>query len=391
MIPSPTSIEFKTSLLILSQIPGIGSMRLRGLITRFGDHERILSASPHDLLQVPGIGDSSAEQIVSFSKSPSKPAAAEAKAIGQLELLEKCNAKLLTIWDKDYPEALREIYDPPTVLFVRGNLLPQDHRAIAIVGTRQATEYGKTVTRKLCRELGLNGFTIVSGLAYGIDIAAHSAALEASARTIAVLGCGADKIYTDPNGRLYPKIIEHGAILSEEWLGTEPIAENFPKRNRIISGLSLGTVIVESDIKGGALITAAYALDQNREVFAVPGSILSRKSNGTNELIRDGKAKLVLSAEDILNELKLPLGIEVAGKPEPKAPQVDLNENEKTVLKALTAEPQHIDTISEKTGLDISALLVILFELEIKRVAEQLPGKLFKRLVDFPSQRMFEF
>lgn len=380
---SPSSTDFKLSALILSQIPGIGSLRLRALLTRFKGHVPVLSASFQELTEVPGIGASVGEQIISFAKSPAKLEAAEAAALRQIEQLEKLNARLLTIWDEDYPAQLREIYDPPVTLFVRGTLLPADREAIAIVGTRQATDYGKNATRKICRELAEKGMTIVSGLAYGIDMVAHTTAIESSSRTIAVLGCGADKIYTDPAGKLYPKIIEHGAILSEEWLGAEPSPEKFPRRNRIISGLSLGTVIVESDLKGGALITAAYALDQNREVFAVPGSIFSRKSNGTNELIRDGKAKLVFGADDILNEVRLPAEKQESLHSHQHQREVpELSEAEISVLKALGDSPVHIDTVAETAGFDISELLILLFELEMKHLVEQHPGKLFKRLVD---------
>ncbi|NTV47961.1 MAG: DNA-processing protein DprA, partial [Chlorobiales bacterium] len=218
---------------------------------------------------------------------------------------------------------------------------------------------------------------------------AHTTAIESGARTIAVLGSGVDKIYTDPSAKVYPKIIEHGAIISEEWFGVEPSPEKFPRRNRIISGLSLGTVIIESDVKGGSLITAAYALDQNREVFAVPGSIFSRKSNGTNELIRDGKAKLIHSVDDILSEVKLPAEKQAATHTAHLAQRElpDLSEDEMTVLKALGDSPIHIDTVAEKTGFDISDLLIILFELEIKRVAEQLPGKFFKCTVEIPQAK----
>ncbi|NTW50723.1 MAG: DNA-protecting protein DprA [Chlorobiales bacterium] len=385
---SPTSAEFKLSLLILSQIPGVGSLRLRGLLNSFKCYERILSASHQELTAVPGIGASVGEKIIAFSKSAAKLEEAQTTALRQLDQLEKLGARLLTLWDEDYPALLREIYDPPVTLFVRGNILPQDKEAIAIVGTRQATDYGKNATRKICRELAEKGMTIVSGLAYGIDITAHTTAIESGSRTIAVLGCGVDKIYTDPGGKLYPKIIEQGAILSEEWFGAEPSPEKFPRRNRIISGLSLGTVIVESDSKGGALITAAYALDQNREVFAVPGSIFSRKCNGTNELIRDGKAKLIFGAEDILNEVKLPLDKQNAlhtHAPQRELPE--LCEAETLVLKALSDNPVHIDTIAETTGLDISELLILLFELEMKHLVEQHPGKLFKRTVDIPLSK----
>jgi DNA processing protein len=217
---------------------------------------------------------------------------------------------------------------------------------------------------------------VVSGLAFGIDMIAHQTALESGARTLAVLGSGVDAIYTDPKGKLYPRIIENGAIVSEEWLTTAPMAENFPKRNRIISGLSQGVLIVESDVRGGAMITAKYALEQNREVFAVPGSIYSHKSNGTNTLIRESRAKLVISAEDILSELR----IETTAKPKAQTlPLPDLSDEELKVYQKLSDTPMHIDDLCEATGLDVSDVLIILFELELKNSVKQLPGKFFQR------------
>jgi DNA processing protein len=194
------------------------------------------------------------------------------------------------------------------------------------------------------------------------------------------LGCGIDKIYTDPKGKLYPRIIEQGAILSEEWIGTEPIADNFPKRNRIISGLSKGVLIVESDFKGGALITANYALDQNRDVFAVPGSIFSHKSNGTNALIRDSRAKLALSPDDVLNDVR---GIPKSqAKAETKTERTlpTFSGDESKVFEAILDEPTHIDAIADSTGLDVTDVLVILFELEFKSCIRQLPGKFFQKV-----------
>ncbi len=370
---------FTAGLLTLLQIPNVGAARLRALISVFHSPERVLASSPSELMRVEGVGESIAMSIVNFAKSTTALQLAETKATHQLELAEKLGATLLTVWDDTYPTLLKQIYDPPVCLFVRGSLAPDTNNRFAIVGTRYPTEYGKNAVKKFTAALAQNGFEIVSGLAYGVDTAAHYVALESGARTIAVLGCGIDKIYTDPKGKLYPRIMEQGAILSEEWIGTEPLADNFPKRNRIISGLSKGVLIVESDFKGGALLTANYAIEQNRDVFAVPGSIFSHKSNGTNALIRDSKAKLVLSPEDILSELKF--------SPTNKAaePQViarpNLSDAESIVYGAINDEPTHIDAIADSTGLEVSDVLVILFELEFKAHVRQLPGKFFQKVV----------
>lgn len=370
----PSDAAFILELLALSRAPSIGAARLRAVVSFFHDPSRARDATPSELMRIEGIGEQIAHSLYTYLRSADYRAARIA-AERQLEQAQKLGAKILTLWDSAYPTLLKDIYDAPPYLFVRGTLTQHALR-IAVVGTRHPTEYGKNVTRKLTAALANARAEIVSGLAFGIDILAHQTALESGTRTLAVLGSGVDTIYTDPKGKLYPKIIEHGAILSEEWLGTVPIAENFPKRNRIISGLSQGVLIVESDVKGGAMITARYALDQNREVFAVPGSIYSHKSNGTNALIRDSRAKLVMSAEDMLSELHM----ETRSMPEaPTLTLPDLSPEELKVYQALSDTPMHIDELCDSTGLDVSDALIILFELELKNCAKQLPGKFFQR------------
>jgi DNA processing protein len=365
-------------LLLLSSVPGIGSSRLRILISKFGSLEQVFHASRADLAGTPNIGEKLAEGISAFIHSP-KIKAIESKVDAQLTKLDALKAQIITLWDDHYPQLLKEIYDPPAYLFIRGNLNEGDSKSIAIVGTRYPTDYGKNATRKFGMTLAQHQLTIVSGLAFGVDTLAHTSALEAGGRTIAVLGSGIDKIYTDPKGKLYPKIIEHGAIISEEWIGSEPIARNFPKRNRIITGLAKGVLIVESDYKGGSLISANYALDQNRDVFALPGSIFSQKSNGTNALIRDSKAKLVLSPEDILSDYhpskgQLNLQLESQAMPLPT-----LSTEEMLLFSFLGSDPIHIDALAEKSGLDLSEVLVLLFELEFKNLIRQSAGKFFQR------------
>jgi DNA processing protein len=372
------NLQEKKALLLLSQAQGVGAMRLRALVARFHSPENVLNASTSELSKTPHIGQTTAEAISKFLHSP-KRSEAEARIEQQFEKLEKLNASLITLWDHGYPNRLKEIYDAPTFLFVRGTLTARDEKSIAVVGTRYPTDYGKNAAKKIVSALVKNGFCVISGLAIGIDAVAHNAALDNGGRTVAVLGNGIDNIYTDVKGKFYPKILENGAIISEEWIGVVPMAENFPKRNRIISGLSLGAMIVESDIKGGAMITAKYALDQNRDVFALPGSIFSPKSNGTNELIRDGRAKLVLTPDDILSEY-----------PEHKASfsslqaQLDaapnLSSEERKIFALLSNDPLHIDDIAEQSGLDVSDALVLLFELEMKNLARQLAGKMFQKV-----------
>lgn len=372
------NFQAQKSLLLLSRIPSVGTTRLRSLLTRFQHIDNILNAPVAELSRTPNIGTSTAESISKFLHSPER-LKVEADIDAQFEWLSKLNASLITILDDDYPASLKEIYDAPIYLFVRGTLLPQDLRSLALIGTRYPSDYGKNVTKKFATAFARSGFTVISGLAFGIDTIAHRAALDAGGRTVAVLGNGVDTIYTDPTGKLYPRILENGAIISEEWLGTAPLAENFPKRNRIISGLSLGVVIIESDFKGGSMITAKYALEQNRDIFAVPGSIFSPKSNGTNALIRDSQAKLALSPDDIINDYP-----QHHAEPQSLFEQMhqhpDLTADEQKIYSLLSHEPIHIDTIAEQSRLDVSDVLILLFELELKGVVRQLAGKMFQRL-----------
>jgi DNA processing protein len=365
-------------LLNLSQLPGIGPARARALINRFGPDPALFDADADALRQIPGIGETIARETAERLASPAWRQTAYLAAEEQLARAERLGATVVTILDPAYPPLLKEIYDPPLLLFVRGNPEALSLPSLAVVGTRKATAYGKQATEFICREMVGNGYAIFSGLAYGIDMMAHRAAVESDGVTVAVLGCGIDRIYTDPAGRLWPKILEHGAIVSEEWIGVKPEPGNFPRRNRLISGLTQGTLIVESDIKGGSMITAACALEQNREVFAVPGSIFSSASRGANFLIQQNQAKPVHSAEDIIAELNPAQN--PALKPHAEASEpLDLNIEESCIVEALQQGAMHIDLVAEKTGLKIEALLVHLFELELKRVIEQEPGQIFRK------------
>lgn len=360
------------ALVALSLVPGVGPGRIRALLARFGSAAAVLAASVRQLKEVPGLGPQTAAAIARFE--------AEAEVEAQFRCAEAQEAVLLASWDAHFPEWLRQIYDPPAFLWMRGDVLPVDDQALAIVGTRRPSAYGKQVAYDLAFALAKRGFTIVSGLAYGIDAAAHRGALAAGGRTLAILGAGVDRIYPSRHTRLAHDILAAGALLSEYPMGAAPDAVNFPRRNRIVSGLAMGTVVVEAFEKGGALITARLALEQNREVFAVPSNLNNEAGRGTNRLIRDGHAKLILGVEDILAELDLPESAPASEAPVAPQPPADLNAVEQQLYDALTAEPIHLDTLCERTGLDASSALVYLLSLEFKGLVRQLAGKQFFRV-----------
>ena len=281
-------------------------------------------------------------------------------------------------------ESLREIYDPPGFLWMRGTLPATDAPMVTVVGTRRCTDYGRAQAHHFGAELVRRGFTVVSGLAYGIDAAAHKGALDAGGRTLAVLGSGVGRIYPQKHTALAERIAENGAVLSEYALDAEPDASNFPERNRILSGLSLGTLVVESYSEGGALITARLAVEQNREVFAVPGAITKDSSLGTNRLIQRGHAKLIVDLDDLLEELpdvtvEAPEEVDadtVSSRPDPA---VELSGDAETLYSALADTPVHIDELCEQTGLDPATALPTLLKLEFKGLVRQLAGKQFRR------------
>ena len=351
------------ALIGLSLVPGVGPGRIRAVLARFRSAVRAMKASPRALAEVPGIGPQTAQAIAAFD--------GERVAGEQLRRAEEVGAWLLPLWDVRFPRLLQQIYDPPAFLWVRGRLVPEDERAVAIVGTRRATEYGRSAARDLAQALAERGLTVVSGLAYGIDGAAHRGALvPPSGRTLTVLGSGVDRIYPARHTRLAETIEERGAVLSEYPMGAAPDAPNFPRRNRIVSGLALGTLVIEAFEKGGALITARLALEQNREVFALPSPIQSRAGAGANRLIQRGHAKLVLDADDILDEL----GLAPTEAP-PAPPPTDLGPIEQKLYNALGSEPTHIDALCAATGLDASTALVYLLSLEFKGLVRQDGGQ----------------
>jgi DNA processing protein len=358
------------ALLRLLMVPGIGPSRVRNLIGHFRSAQAVLQATIPALCRVDGIDQILAEAI--------QQAPPEELAAHQLALLDSHSSVLATFWDGDFPASLKTIPDAPVALFVKGSLAPADKFSIAIVGTRQPTTYGTMVTERLTTDLVARGLTIVSGLARGVDTIAHRAALKAGGRTLAVLGSGLDQIYPAENRRLSEEIAASGAIISEYFFGAKPDAPNFPRRNRIISGLSLGTVVVEAGEKSGALITASMALEQGREVFAVPGSIFSPKSVGAHRLIQEG-ARLVHSVDDILSELTTQL--DLFGKAKPPAPMLaSLSETEQRLYDLLTHEPMHIDALARQANLPSAQVLSTLLQLEFKNGVKQLSGKMFVRV-----------
>jgi DNA processing protein len=343
----------------LSQLPGIGPARLVRLIERFKEPERAWRASEQELTQV-GIDAKQMPELL--------PQRRRVDLDAEMDRLDRLGVRLLTIFDAEYPLRLKEIYNAPVILYVRGELTPDDEQSIGVVGTRSPTVYGKELAARIVPQLAGAGLTIVSGLARGIDTIAHTGALKAGGRTIAVLGCGIDVIYPAENRSLYARIAEHGALVTEYPLETKPDAFNFPARNRIISGLTLGSVIVEAQERSGALITADFALEQNREVFAFPGRASDRGSAGCNRLIREGRAKLVTSTDDILAELDLTTAVRQL---EIKA-VIPANDEEGRLLALLSHEPVHIDDLCRQTEMHAPAVASTLMMLELKGSVRQI-------------------
>jgi len=366
----PDEIAERRAVMALAMVPGIGPGRLRALLAHFGSATRVFKASVAALVRVPGVGQQTAEAIVRCD--------AEQLITAQEQMAEKCQANVLLAWESSFPTLLRELYDPPVLLWYRGVHLPSDDKAIAIVGTRKASEYGKRVAYTFAQELARNGWTIVSGLAYGIDTAAHQGAVDAGGRTIAILGSGVDVIYPAANTRLVAQILESGALFSELPLGTKPDAIHFPRRNRIISGLSRGVLVAEAAAKGGALITAHMAIEQNREVFTVPCSIFSTHGKGNHELIRKNMARLVTSVDELLEELE-GFGTKPIAAVNSEETWAELNALERILLEKLSTEPMHIDQLCVLANVDTSAALVYLLNLEFKGLVRQMAGKMFYR------------
>jgi DNA processing protein len=361
----------------LNMVNGIGPIRVRALLDRFNEPQAILSASKGDLMQVEGVGEEVARSVMSWRE--------QVDLDTELQRIEKAGVRVISRDDAEYPKNLREVYDPPVVLYVRGTLSERDGLAIAVVGSRRTTLYGQDMARKLAFQLARVGVTVVSGLARGIDTAAHNGALQAKGRTVAVIGCGIDIMYPAENQKLADEIVEKdGAVVTEFPFGVKPDKQNFPMRNRIISGWSIGTVVVEANLKSGALITANQAAEQGRQVFAVPGRADSILSKGTNKLIKDG-AKLTEDVEDILGEFEylLPKAAteqaEAASVSEGTKPALRLSDMEEKVMAQLGREETAIDEIIRASGLTTACVSATLLSLEMKRLVRQLPGKQYVR------------
>ena len=356
--------------LSLSLTPGVGSILIKRLLERFKTPEAIFRAPEKELLKIEGLGEKVAGEI---RKGP-----LEKRVEREFNLLKESGGTILTFKDEAYPKRLRDIYDPPALLYVRGELRKEDELAVAIVGSRKTSPYGRWITEKVSQELVHQGITIVSGMARGIDSIAHQGAISRGGRTVAVLGCGVDIIYPYENRNLFYQIIDQGAVLSEFPMGSKPEGGHFPRRNRIISGLSIGVVVVQASSKSGSLITAKYALEQGREVFAVPGNVGAEGSRGTNQLIKEG-AKLVESSGDILEEIfpQWSRENETAQKVEPV--MRDLDKDELILYQLLGETPMHIDVIIRESRFDPGRVSSLLLGLELKGHISQWPGKCFSK------------
>jgi DNA processing protein len=356
--------------LLLALTPGIGPRLRKALLDQFGSAEAVVSAAASDLRSVPGIGPKLSRSLVTARQ--------ELDLDAEIRDCRDNGVDILAESQPEYPQSIRHIPDPPGVLFVRGQIRPSDGIAVAIVGTRHATQYGLAVAERLAYGLARCGYTIVSGLARGIDSAAHRGALKANGRTIAVLGSGVLNIYPPENESLASQIFAHGAVISENPPRSPPLSGAFPQRNRIITGLSLGVIVVEAADRSGAIISASHASEQGRPVFAVPGSVDSRMSRGCHRLIRDG-AKLVETVDDVLEELG-PLATPTPVAGDENAPpirhpgELNLNEPEKVVLATITDEPRTIDDVITASGLPVPNVLSTLSVLEMRRLIRRLGG-----------------
>ena len=372
----PTTDEVASELLLVL-VPGVGPRIRKTLIEHFGSAASVLAAAASDLRAVPGIGAKISQAIVAARR--------EIDVSAELELCRQNDVTLIAASQPQYPQQLKTIYDPPGVLFVRGQVLPADGLAVAIVGTRHATPYGLAQAERLAGGLARAGYTIVSGLARGIDAAAHRGALKAGGRTLAVLGSGVLNVYPPEHAQLADQIALQGAVISENPPRSPPLAGAFPQRNRIVTGLSLGVIVVEAADRSGALISARHAMEQGREVFAVPGRVDSRMSKGCHRLIRDG-AKLVETIDDVLEELgplatPTPIASPATGDSrEVRHPvELQLNEPEQKVLASIGDETITIDEVVVACGMPVQNVLSILSVLEMRRLIRRVGGSQVRR------------
>jgi DNA processing protein len=366
-------MDTREALITLNMVEHVGPVRARLLLEHFGDAPKILAASKSQLLRVRNIGEETAEAIANWEKS--------VDLAGELKRITDFGCHVLISSDENYPASLREIYDPPLVLYVKGALTAKDKNALAMVGSRQTTHYGLETARKLAYQLAYVGVTVVSGGARGIDTAAHQGALSAKGRTVAVLGTGINLIFPTENAELFERIAANGAVITQFPFNRPADKQSFPIRNRIVAGMTLGTVVVEANLTSGALITANFATEYGRQIFAVPGRIDSPRSKGCHDLIKKG-AKLCEGVEDVLSEFEylFPASNRPPSPGETGVlPALELSENEKLVYDSLSHEESSTDDVIRQSGLPSSAVSVALFGLEMKRLVKQLPGKMFLR------------
>jgi DNA protecting protein DprA len=365
-------MNYTEACIALNMLPTMGPVRLRKLLQVFGTPEKILAASRDQLRSIDGIGPEVAQQISNWESLLDLSA--------ELRRIREFGAEVITAESPQYPRSLREIHAPPIVLYVWGKLTDRDHYAIGIIGSRRVTHYGSEAAKKLAYQLAYAGLTIISGLARGIDTAAHQGALAAKGRTVAVIGSGLAKLYPPENAGLAEKIRSgNGALVSEFSMEIEPDRQTFPMRNRIISGWSQGILVVEAGLNSGALITASQAIEQGRSVYAVPGHINAPTAMGSNRLIQQG-AKLVMDASDILDDLQI-LVPEARVLPPPLArPLPELSDSEHSVYQAIDSTETAIDAIAAKCNLPTATVSSTLLRLELKRLVKQLPGNYFVKL-----------
>ena len=354
--------------LALLMAPGVGPRLFAQLVQKFGDPESVFNAPAAELDRIPRLNGKTVQALLGFDWKN--------RVEEELEKVSKRGFKLIALNDPDYPPRLRETSDPPPVLWISGEIRPEDQAAVALVGARSASDFGRETAYRLAGELAEAGICVVSGGALGVDTAAHWGALEAGGRTLGVLGCGLDVVYPSSNRALFRKIPKSGALISEHPLGTTPLPGFFPVRNRIIAGSSLAVIVVEAAEKSGALITARLALEENREVMAVPGKAGSEKSRGTNALLRQG-AKLVETCEDILEEIYSQLSF--IPRPRVKAPPVPEGEEETRVWEVLESEPVHVDILARSLASSPQALARVLLDMELKGLIARLPGQRYAK------------
>lgn len=362
------------ALIVLSAIPGLGSVRIRKLYSHFGSAAGVLRLSPGELLHARVVPPNIVQRIFEFDR--------DSFLQNEYNLIRQNKVGIISIFDEQYPAILKTIYDPPIVLYVKGRLPDDSGMAVGVVGSRDASVYGTGIAEKFSARLAELGITVVSGLAKGVDAAAHRGCLRTGGKTVAVVGCGLCHVYPEQNRALQKQIEKSGAVISEFSMATPPVFSNFPSRNRIISGLSMAVLVVEASLKSGALITSRFAMEQGRDVFAVPGKIDHPNSQGVNQLIKEG-ARLVSGFEDILQELEpqlrrrtLNAGPGTFLQAEIRSDQ-NFSEQEIALIKILNQEPLYIDELVLKSGLSQAELAGLLLKLEMKKIIKQLPGKYF--------------